>query len=60
MLCEQSKMEQRYDAVMGVIREGFTITRQPCGSHMSRAPKLARYPIASITRPFCQQRLNRR
>jgi transposase len=26
MLWEPSKMEQRYDAVMGVIREGFTIT----------------------------------
>ena len=26
MLTEISKMEQRYDAVLGVIRDGFTVT----------------------------------
>src|ERR1017187_9947873 len=26
MLWESSKMEQRYDAVLGVIRDGFTVT----------------------------------
>jgi transposase-like protein len=26
VLWEQSKMEQRYDAVLGVIRDGFTVT----------------------------------
>ena len=26
MLVELSKMEQRYDAVLGVIRDGFTVT----------------------------------
>ena len=26
MLWESSKMEQRYDAVLGVIRDGFSVT----------------------------------
>ena len=27
MLWETSKMEQHYDAVLGVIRDGFSVTR---------------------------------
>jgi len=26
MLCETSKLEQRYDAVLGVLRDGFSVT----------------------------------
>lgn len=29
MLVELSKMEQRYDAVLAVIRDGLTVTRWP-------------------------------
>lgn len=33
MLWESSKMEQRYDAVLGVLRDGFSVTEvaQNCG-----------------------------
>jgi hypothetical protein len=36
MLWESSKMEQRYDAVLGVIRDGFTVTEVTQKFNVSR------------------------
>jgi hypothetical protein len=36
MLWESSKMEQRYDAVLGVIRDGFTVTEAAVKFGVSR------------------------
>jgi transposase InsO family protein len=51
MLWESSKMEQRYDAVLGVIRDGFTITEvaQKFGvSRQSVHAWLARYEAGGL------------
>jgi D-serine deaminase-like pyridoxal phosphate-dependent protein len=42
MLVELSKMEQRYDAVLGVIRDGFTITEVAQKFGVSRESDLER------------------
>ena len=46
MLVELSKMEQRYDAVLGVLRDGFTVTEVAQKFNVSRQTVhvwLARY-----------------
>ena len=51
MLWESSKMEQRYDAVLGVIRDGFSVTEvaEKFGvSRQSLHSWLARYEAGGL------------
>jgi hypothetical protein len=45
MLWESSKMEQRYGAVLGVIRDGFTVTS---GSKVRRASPECAHLVATL------------